>query len=100
MAPRCCIKSTELNDFQLKIFDAHRPRISCFEWEEKKMTTAQGDSTPLPYKALSPPPPQVFAHPYNLSAKHVMTYNINFLSLVQTCNYSVIIFLDCFLSNS
>ena len=63
MAPRCCIKSTELNDFQLKIFDAHRPRISCFEWEEKKMTTAQGDSTPLPYKALSSPPPQVFAHP-------------------------------------
>ena len=52
MAPRCCIKSTELNDFQLKIFDAHRPRISCFE---TKMTTAQGDSTPLPYKALPPP---------------------------------------------
>lgn len=90
MAPRCCIKSTELNDFQLKIFDAHRQRISCFKLVERKMTTAKGDSTPLPYKALSPTPK--FLHPYHFSAKHVMTYNINFTSMVQTCNYSVIIF--------
>ena len=88
MEPRCCIKSTELNDFQLKIFDANRQIISCFK-NDNCTGRLEGNTPPLP-SPIRPFSPSFCSH---ITARLVMTYNINFTSTAQICNYSVIIYI-------